>query len=421
FQLYDVKKTEGLLIEATLIFVDTLLEKNSTYFLVVSGETYNQKKIEGIKNLETTQTDGIVKLDTGYYILELCRGKANGKASGKWGIRYFKNKKEGKNLIKDCSNAIGGFYGPFFTPSNGLINPPEHTIIECEIEESGEIYHRYVFRGSIPNGLDENLKNKNFKITWEFFFNSAMFRRKYEVDEYETFIDGMPVKNKITVGDEFESGQGSVVFNKFSSYGKTMYREGDLYAKILADSVRKILKYETIENHPELEKYKKEIGTNINEVSWDYFWKMFCSEESLLFPEEIRQHVNKIIPEAHRLTHRSNRINHVEVDSTVEVNLSPEQTIFPIAADKTCESNDQSGYSMVWHTSEIVNRYQIVQRKDSGWVNWGTNGENEYPELKTGSVIKTSYGKFENWEDVADRMEKPVIALLGMAEELSLE
>ena len=68
----------------------------------------------------------------------------------------------------------------------------------------------------------------------------------------------------------------------------------------------------------------------------------------------------------------------------VDVNSVPEQTIFPLAANKTAEINPESGYSMVWYTSNIVGRYQIVQRKDSGWVNWGTNGENEYPELPTG-------------------------------------
>ncbi|AHN26006.1 hypothetical protein GAPWK_1431 [Gilliamella apicola] len=42
---------------------------------------------------------------------------------------------------------------------------------------------------------------------------------------------------------------------------------------------------------------------------------------------------------------------------------------------------------MVWYTSYIVGCYQIVQRKDSGWMNCGTNGENEYPEFPTGSTI----------------------------------
>lgn len=51
------------------------------------------------------------------------------------------------------------------------------------------------------------------------------------------------------------------------------------------------------------------------------------------------------------------------------------------------EINPESGYSMVWYTSYIVGCYQIVQRKDSGWMNCRTNGENEYPEFPTGSTI----------------------------------
>jgi len=82
-------------------------------------------------------------------------------------------------LIKDCSNAIGGFYGPFFTPANGLINPPEHTIVECETEVEGPIYCRYRFNGKIPNGLDPALHDKSFSIVWEFFYQSPWFRRTY--------------------------------------------------------------------------------------------------------------------------------------------------------------------------------------------------------------------------------------------------
>jgi len=33
---------------------------------------------------------------------------------------------------------------------------------------------------------------------------------------------------------------------------------------------------------------------------------------------------------------------------------------FPIAANKTAEINPESGYSMVWYTSNIVGRYQIA-------------------------------------------------------------
>ena len=49
---------------------------------------------------------------------------------------------------------------------------------------------------------------------------------------------------------------------------------------------------------------------------------------------------------------------------------------------------------------------QIVQRKASGWVNWGTNGENEYPELPSGSTIYSAYGKFDNWKNEVDKMEE---------------
>jgi len=39
-------------------------------------------------------------------------------------------------------------------------------------------------------------------------------------------------------------------------------------------------------------------------------------------------------------------------------------------------------------------------------VNWGTNGENEFPELPSGSTIYSAYGKFDNWKKEADKMEE---------------
>ena len=46
-----------------------------------------------------------------------------------------------------------------------------------------------------PNGLDPKLYNKEFKVTWEFFYMSPWFRRYVETTPFETTVDGMPVKN----------------------------------------------------------------------------------------------------------------------------------------------------------------------------------------------------------------------------------
>lgn len=417
FQIYDAHYEDGLLKKGTLLFIETMNSLTETYYLMVNDFISNKASSIGITEKAITQEDGFKRLDTGYYELELCFGKADGTSSGKWGIRFFENVEERKNLIKDCSNAIGGFYGPFFTPKNGLINPPEHTKVEIVTEVAGDLYHRYRFKGKIPNGLDQNLFNKKFEIIWEFYYGSPIFKRQYLVDDFETYVDGMVVTNRITVGDEFESGQGGVVFNNFASYGGTTYREGDLYANILSENVKSIFMEETPEDHLDLREYKEAIGSNINEASWDYFWKMFCSEENLLTKEEIRKHVSDIIPLAHRVTHQSLRNSQVFQRKSVIVNDVPEQTIFPMSSKKTCEYSDNTGYSMIWYTDTVVNRYQIVQRKDSGWVNWGTNGENEYPELPVGTIIKTAYGKFSNWEQVADTLETPIVATFSTIEE----
>ena len=418
-QLFDVvyDETNRLITACSIAFIVTNLNQlveNYTLYLDSQAQLNNLK---GITQLDTTLKDGIKRLDTGHYVLELCRGTADGTSYGKWGIRYFAAKAEGRNLIKDCSNAIGGFYGPFFTPANGLINPPEHTVVDCQTEVEGPIYCRYRFNGQIPNGLDPALHNKSFSIVWEFFYQSPWFRRTYYVDDFETSVDGMPVINKITVGDEYESGQNNVVFSRFASYGGTYYRQGDLYANILADEVNRILSQPLDELSPNARRYRESIGDNINAVSWDFFWRLFCVKEGILSDEEIKAHVKTILRKAHHVVHNSERNKEVLFAKEVDVNSVPEQTIFPLAANKTAEINPESGYSMVWYTSNIVGRYQIVQRKDSGWVNWGTNGENEYPELPTGSTIYTAYGQFDDWQKQADSMEKNIDVKQGLIED----
>ena len=418
-QLFDIvyDDTNTLISACSIAFIVTNLDQLVENYTLYLNEKTPIDNVNGIKQLAPTLNDGVKRLDTGRYILELCRGTADGTSYGKWGIRYFSAKAEGRNLIKDCSNAIGGFYGPFFTPANGLINPPEHTIVECQTEVEGPIYCRYRFNGKIPNGLDPALHDKSFSIVWEFFYQSPWFRRTYYVDDFETSVDGMPVINKITVGDEYESGQNNVVFSRFASYGGTYYRQGDLYANILADEVNRILSQPLDQLPLNARLYRESIGDNINAVSWDFFWRLFCVKEGILSDEEIKSHVKTILRKAHHVVHNSARNKEVLFAKDVDVNSVPEQTIFPLAANKTAEINPESGYAMVWYTSNIVGRYQIVQRKDSGWVNWGTNGENEYPELPTGSTIYTAYGQFDDWQKQADSMEKNIDVKQGLIED----
>src|SRR5690606_17916177 len=92
---------------------------------VADGEAVN-----GIVEKTGREADCFVRLDTGAFDLELCSGTAQGLGSSKWGIKHFKGHFDDFELLPSGNNAIGGFYGPFFTPENGLINPPEHTLVE---------------------------------------------------------------------------------------------------------------------------------------------------------------------------------------------------------------------------------------------------------------------------------------------------
>jgi len=404
-QTFDTVVENGFVVKTRIAFPASMDNVAATYWVYVDSDDQGSPSYEGIEQRNPTMDDGVKRLDTGHYLLELCRGKADGTAAGKWGIRYFEAKTEGKNLIKDCGNAIGGFYGPFFTPGNGKVNPPEHTTVEVTTVVEGPVYCKYIFEGTVPPGLDPNLRDKDFQIEWEFFLDTPWFRRTYHVDEYKTEVDGMPVENKITVGDEFESGRDSVVLSQFGAKGGTYYRSGDRYANILANGVQELLELPDEEAPDGLVRFKNELDADLMSMNWDYFWRLFCVQSDILEGNEIKEHTSEIVADAHEAVHHSERKSNVKIDTLVSVPEEEDQTIFPMNADKTVERNPDTGYAMVWYTSENVARYQIVQRPASGWVNWGTNGENEYPELPIGSTIYSGYDQFDNWEQEADKME----------------
>ncbi|MDQ0469526.1 hypothetical protein [Labrys wisconsinensis] len=361
---------------------------------------------EGIRELPGRESDCFVRLDTGVFDLELCSGKAEGLGSSKWGIRHFKGLHDGVELLPSGNNAIGGFYGPFFTPENGLINPPEHAKVEIEIVERGPLLHHYRMHGIIPDGLLEELRGKRFAIDWLFFHRVPFFQRRYAVDAFQTVINGRSVTNKITVGDEFEGGQGKLLFDRFAAYGGTRYRAGDPYAGELVTMVRETVA-ESAASGPKFEEFRGELA-NIESAHWDLYWRLFCAWEKVLDEDEIRARLARVRAAAHVKADLGDR-PWILTEEPVEVSAAPHETIFPGPASKTVEFDSRTGRAMIWWTSQPSGAFQIVQRPQSGWVNWGSNGENECPELPVGVDIRTAYGPFASrWMEVADRLETPL-------------
>lgn len=362
------------------------------------------RHVEGITEREPVEPDAFVRLDTGYFDLEMCSGTAEGTGSSKWGLRHFATLKEGIDLLPSGNNAIGGFYGPFFTPENGLINPPEHTTVDIEIIERGPVLHHYRMNGTIPDGLLDELKGKTFSIDWKFTHGTPYFTRSYRVDDFQTVINGRSITNKITVGDEFEAGQGDVVFDRFQAYGGTRYRAGDPYAAELAKMVDETIVTST-SNTAKFEEFRRQLSGNIEAAHWDLYWRLFSSWEGALDNNEIRKRLARVRADSHVLADLPDR-QWAITEAPVDVSALPHETIFPGPASKTAEFHSELDRAMIWWTSAPSGAFQIVQRRQSGWVNWGTNGENECPELPVGVQIKTAYGMFtDSWEHVADQLE----------------
>ncbi len=362
---------------------------------------------EGIRVLKGKEADCFVRLDTGAFDLELCSGTAQGLGSSKWGIRHFRALADDFELLPSGNNAIGGFYGPFFTPENGLINPPEHTIVEIVTLERGPVLHHYRMHGTIPDGLLEELKGKRFSIDWIFTHGTPFFQRRYQVDPFQTVINGRSVTNKITVGDEFEGGKGKLVFDRFAAYGGTRYRSGDPYAGELVAMVADTVTNSTNQSR-KFEEFRSSLS-DIESAHWDLYWRLFCKWEGVLGDDELRERLARVHAASHVKADLTDR-RWVLTDRPVDVSALEHETIFPGPADKTVEFDTASGRAMVWWTSQPSGAFQIVQRRQSGWVNWGSNGENECPELPVGVLIKTAYGHFaDRWQAVADQLETPPI------------
>lgn len=359
----------------------------------------------GITRLAGKESDCFVRLNTGCFDLEMCRGTAQGVGSSKWGLRHFRRLEDNIELLPSGNNAIGGFYGPFFTPENGLINPPEHTVVDIEIIEEGPVYHHYRMHGEIPDGLLPELRGKHFAIDWKFSWNTPWFQRRYCVDDFSTVINGRSVTNKITVGDEFESGQGKLVFDRFAAYGGTRYRAGDPYAEELVAMVAHTVT--TSENQsPKFAEFREQLA-DMASAHWDLYWRMFCRWENVLEEAEIRERLSLVRARAHLRADLTER-EWILTESPVDVSAAPDETIFPGSASKTVEYDSASGRAMIWWTSQPSGAFQIVQRRQSGWVNWGSNGENECPELPVGVDIKTACGIFaDSWMHIANQLETP--------------
>jgi hypothetical protein len=367
--------------------------------------------VPGITELPPREADAFVRLDTGVFDLEMCSGTAQGTGSSKWGLRHFAATAEGVDLLPSGDNAIGGFYGPFFTPENGLINPPEHTTVDIEVVERGPVQHHYRMHGTVPDGLLPELRGKRFSIDWVFTAGCPSFTRVYRVDHFQTVINGRSVTDKITVGDEFESGQGSVVFDRFAALGGTRYRSGDPYAGQLADMVTETLATSTSASET-FARFREALTGDIEAAHWDLYWRLFCSWEGALSEDEIRERLGRVRASSHVLADLPERRWHLDTDP-VDVSAVDHETVFAGPAAKTVEYHSQTGRTMVWWTSAPSGAFQIVQRPQSGWVNWGTNGENECPELPVGVVVKTAYGQLaDRWAEVADQLESsPVVEL----------
>lgn len=162
-----------------------------------------------------------------------------------------------------------------------------------------------------------------------------------------------------------------------------------------------------VDRNPKFHAFRDALSGDIESAHWDLYWRLFCAWEQAIPDSEIRERLGHVRTASHRLADLPDRPWKIS-GGPVDIQHLGHETIFPGAAQKTVEYHSELGRAMVWWTSQPSGQFQIVQRRQSGWVNWGTNGENECPELPVGVLIKTAYGQYAStWENVADELETP--------------
>lgn len=371
--------------------------------LEVSSTQVDSESLDGptITQMDETQErDAICRLNTGYFDLELCRGAGEGEGSSQWGIRHFSSIADNCDLLKSGNNAIGGFYGPFFTPENGLINPPEHVVADVTSLEIGPIVHKYRLAGRIPDGLLPELKGKSFSVEFTFYAGADCFDRVYDVDHFQTVINGRSITDRITVGDEFEGGQNSLAFDRFDSFTYTPYRDGDPYAQLLREEVKSAISAE-VQDNERFRYFQGLLNRDLENAHWDLYWRLFSYWEHALDEESLKERLNHVRSVAHVVADKENRVWKFP-DAPIDVSKVEDQTIFAGPAQYSAEFNTHTGQCMIWLTSSPSTAFQIVQRPKSGWVNWGTNSENECPALPVGTTVRAVYGPYaDSWRKEA--------------------
>src|SRR5699024_5980695 len=121
-----------------------------------------------------------------------------------------------------------------------------------------------------------------------------------------TVINGRSVADKITVGDEFESGPGELVFDRFESHHGTGYRVGDPYAQELVTLVEESL--DTIDHESEkFTQIRDQLADGMESAHWDLYWRLFCAWERALPDDEISRRLAVVRERSHFLADAPDR------------------------------------------------------------------------------------------------------------------
>jgi hypothetical protein len=118
----------------------------------------------------------------------------------------------------------------------------------------------------------------------------------------------------------------------------TAYRAGDLYAEILLGCIRKLQEREPEAMRLAMEKLGIDPAEDPSSWHWDNYWRLFCVIEGVLDRSVLEGEVENIWRQANKIVWGDREHNRMKYTSDfVDVSREPQQTIFPLDANKTFE------------------------------------------------------------------------------------
>ncbi len=156
----------------------------------------------------------------------------------------------------------------------------------------------------------------------------------------------------------------------------------------------------------EFEEFRAQLA-DIEAAHWDLYWRCSAPGKKVLGEDEIRERLAQVRAASHVLADLRTGARGFSRTARRRLGGSARDDLpGPCLKDGRIPRGFWPGDGLV--DLAPSGAFQIVQRRQSGWVNWGSNGENECPNFRRRRHQDRLRALCrECWRGVADQLETP--------------